>query len=185
MQFAICGDYQCLSRLTCKATQFFFRLTCKAEAGWRVKQWPFWYFSVFTCFPITMAISNTGSCKKRAVQIFPWRIRTQGLLVASLMEKLKHGHFLRHYEQYCLETWHNGTLWQDPSEHTTLSDLHPRSRSQGLMENLEKLKTWTFSQTLWTVQSWHLAQRYLVTRPFNPYQFEWPSPKVTVTRSDG
>ena len=28
---------------------------------------------------------------------------------------------------------------------------------------------------------WNLLQRYFVAGPFRPYQFEWPSPKVTVT----
>ena len=43
----------------------------------------------------------------------------------------------------------------------------------------------TFSQTLWTVHSWNVAQRCFVARPFRPYQFEWPSLKVTLTRADG
>ena len=72
-------------------------------------------------------------------------------------QKLKHGHFLRHYDHYSLETWHNGTLWQGPSEHTTFSDLHPRSRSQGLMENLEKLKHGHFLRHYeqYSHETWH------------------------------
>ena len=36
-------------------------------------------------------------------------------------------HFLRHFDHYSHETWHDGVLWQDPSKHTTFSDLQPRS----------------------------------------------------------
>ena len=70
-------------------------------------------------------------------------------------DQIQYWHFLRHYEQYIHETWHKGTLWQGPSEHTSLSDLHSRSRWQGLMENLEKVG---FFHTLSSLQSCKLAQ---------------------------
>ena len=49
---------------------------------------------------------------------------------------------------YSHETWHDGALWQGASEHTILSDLHPRSWPQGPIEKCAKTQTLTFSQTL-------------------------------------
>ena len=70
------------------------------------------------------------------------RSRPQGLI--ENLEKFKHWHVLRHYDQYSHATWHKGTFLQGHSGHTSLSDLHPRSQSQGLVENLEK--HWNFFQ---------------------------------------
>ena len=83
--------------------------------------------------------------------------------------------------------WWNLAQWcfgARPYRHTSLSDLHPKSRSQGLIENLEKLKRWHFLKHYYHY-SWNLAQRYVVSRPFRPYHFLWPSFKVTVTRPYG
>ena len=63
-------------------------------------------------------------------------------------QKLKRGYFLRHYEHYSHETWHDAMLWHDASKYTILSDFHPRSWPQGLMHKSEKNQKLTFSQTL-------------------------------------
>ena len=90
------------------------------------------------------------------------------------LEKLKHWHFLRHHDHYSLESWHNNTVWQGPSDHTSLSALYPRSGPQGLMEKSWKTETLAFSQTLWPLQAWNLAQLYFLARPFKSCQFGWP-----------
>ena len=67
-------------------------------------------------------------------------VRPSVRLSAVRPKKLKRRRFLRHYDPYSLETWHNGALWRGLSDYTILSDLHPRSWTQRLVENLEKLK---------------------------------------------
>ena len=95
------------------------------------------------------------------------RLQSQGLM--KNLEKLKHCHLLRLYGQYNHETWHSGTSWQCSSTHTGFGDLHPRSKSQGLIENLETLKHLHFSKTLWPLQSWHLTPLCFMEMPFRPY----------------
>ena len=52
----------------------------------------------------------------------------------KIFESLYHGHFLIHYHHYSHLSWQVGIPWQDLSEHTSLGDLYPRTRSQGKME---------------------------------------------------
>ena len=101
------------------------------------------------------------------------------------LEKLKHWHFLRHYDHYRLETWHNYTFWQGPSNHASLGDLYPGHGHRGWWKILIKIKHWWFFQMLWPLQSRNVAQRHFMAWPLRPFQLLWPSAKVTITMFDG
>ena len=56
----------------------------------------------------------------------------------------------KHYGHYSHDACHNGTLWQGLSDHHSLSDFHPRSRSQGLIDSIEISNIDIFSESMTT-----------------------------------
>ena len=88
-------------------------------------------------------------------------VRHNVSMPASRLKKRIHSHYLKNYNQCSHETLHNGTFEQGPPDHTTLSDLDPRSLSQRLIKNLEKSQLLTFVHTLWPTCQWNLTQCYL------------------------
>ena len=103
----------------------------------------------------------------------------------SVPKKLKHRRFIKRYDQYSLETWHQRYFMERP-----FRPHHFEWPSSQVAETVADKKSWknsniAISRVLWPLRSWNLAQRYFVTRPFRPCQSERPSPKVTVKRADG
>ena len=84
----------------------------------------------------------------------------QGQSHRGWLKILKHSNtyiFLRLYDHYSHDTWPPCALWKCLSDHTSLSDLHQSSQSEGLIENREKIKTWHFLRLCdhHTLKTWH------------------------------
>ena len=90
---------------------------------------------------------------------------------------------LRHYGQCKHDTCHNATLRQGLSFHNNLSDLHSRTCTQRLIENVEISSTFIFADIMSTTVTKLGTKVYFVDRPFGPYQFLRSSSKLTVIKA--